>query len=110
MTQKYAQAHGGASLGAVESDLKKMDGDLHARTAADLQPRSESRPVWNGVQFLEGADGAAHDPLKSDDVKVIKRAVLKLKQENRLFAAELEKTETLLNLQKDIESETTKYL
>ena len=33
-----------------------------------------------------------------------------MKQENRTFASELEKTETLLNLQKDIESETTKYL
>lgn len=62
------------------------------------------------MEFTEGADGEALDPLRSDDVKVVKRAVAKLKQENRLFASELEKTQTLLNLQKDIESETTKYL
>lgn len=35
---------------------------------------------------------------------------MRLKQENRGFASELDKTETLLTLQKDIESETTKYL
>ena len=100
----------GGVIGAVDGGLKKLDEDLHSRTVGDLLPRSESRPIWNGVEFLEGADGAAFDPLQSDDVKVLKRAVLKMKQENRLFASELEKTETLLSLQKDIESETTKYL
>jgi hypothetical protein len=106
--QKFAQAHGGLSLGAVDGGLKKLDEDLHARTVGDLLPRKD--PTWDSVAFLEGADGAALDPLQSDDVKVVKRAILKIKQENRLFASELDKTETLLRLQKDIESETTKYL
>lgn len=79
VTQKFAQAHGGLSLGAVDSGLKKLDEDLHTRTVGDLKSRSESRPVWNGVEFLEGADGAAFDPLQSDDDKILKRAVLKAK-------------------------------
>lgn len=110
VTEKYAQTHGGVTVGAVESDLKKMDEEAHERMRGDLLAKTETRRVWNGVEFLEGAEGAAIDPLQSNDVKLIKRAVLKLKQENRLFASELEKTETLLTLQKDIESETTKYL
>jgi len=56
-----------------------MDEEAYQRTRGDLQARAESRAVWNGVEFLEGAEGAAIDPLQSDDVKVIKRAVLKLK-------------------------------
>ena len=34
---------------------------------------------------------------------------MKLKHENKDFAAELEKAQNLLNLQKDIERENTKY-
>lgn len=110
VTEKYAQTHGGVNFGTVGTDLRKMDEDAHKRTIGDLQAKPDRRAVWNGVEFLEGQDGASIDPLQTDDVKLVKRAVIKLKQENRQFASELEKTETLLTLQKDIESETTKYL
>lgn len=108
-TTKFAQANGGLSLGAVDSGLKKLDEDAHARAVDDILPRRESQPIWKGVEFLETADGVV-DPLSTNDVKLLKKEVVRMKQENRLFASELEKTETLLKLQKDIETETSKYL
>ena len=42
-------------------------------------------------------------------MKVLKAEVSKLKQENKDFAAELDKTQSLLNLQTDIEKENRQY-
>lgn len=63
VTEKYAQTHGGVNFGSVGTDLKKMNQDAHARTIEDLQSRPDRRAVWNGVEFLEGQDGAKIDPL-----------------------------------------------
>ena len=100
-TQKFA-AQGGLSRDALGRGLKNMDEALHEQTLGDLKQKGESHAVWNGVDFIEGAEGAAFDPLRTDDIKLLKKEVQKLTQENKDFALELDKTETLLSLQMDI--------
>ena len=72
----------------------------------DSPPAKESALSKAGV--LE-RDSAGKDPRQSGDVKALQAEVARMKHENKDFAAELDKAQSLLKLQTDIERENRQY-
>lgn len=84
-----------------------MDESKYAEARSDLAIRPESQPVWAGYDFLDR--GTKVDPQSSTDLKYLKAEAARMKHENGDFAAELDKAQSLLKLQTDIEKENRQY-
>ena len=69
----------------------------------DMEMRPDSYPLWRKVEFLEKQDG---DP---SSLEWLKKEKQKLLQGNKDLAAHLDKVQTLLRLQTDIEKENRMY-
>lgn len=81
-----------------------LNPEKFAQTIEDMKMGGEdAAPIWANMNFLERGD----EPL--DDVDMIKKEISKIKHEKSELAAELEKAQNLVKLQKDIEKENTLY-
>lgn len=64
-----------------------MDPQRYGDTMHDIMTGPDSIPNWAGIDFLERGT----EQLDYNNVKALKVEILKLKHENKDFAAELEK-------------------
>lgn len=85
-----------------------MDKTKYAEAMGDLVTKPESQPIWRDYDFLDRNTSSQHVQ-SSNDVKYLKNEAVKMKHENRDFAAELDKAQSLLKLQTDIERENRLY-
>lgn len=90
----------------VYQTLFKLDPSKYAETMKDFSGKPDAYPIWANMDFLERH---SQDVIQPDNVKQLKFEILKLKHENKDFAAELEKAQNLLQLQTDIDKDNTKY-
>lgn len=92
----------------VYHTLFKLDPNKYATAISDINQRKEQYPIWSGIDFLErpsSEGGALPDPTQAKTSKELKEQIgqlrleiMKLRQENKDFAAELEKSQNLLRL------------
>lgn len=101
------QAHGEVSAGDVYRDLFKMDKQMGQDTVADIAVRPDNQPIWKDYDFLERSN--AEPGSNANDMKSVKAEIVRMKHENKDFAAELDKAQSLLKLQTDIERENRQY-
>ena len=71
--------------------------------------RDEAQPVWKNYNFLERSNAEDFGEPKSNDATSLKKAIDRVKHENKDFAAELDKAQSLLKLQNDIEKENRQF-
>lgn len=90
----------------VFRDLYKNDPKKSGEAYADTFIKQESMPIWKDINFLERGDPST---VNLEDPKQLKNEIIRIKHENKDFAAELERAETLYKLQSNIESEQRKY-
>ena len=86
--------------------LFKLDPTKYAETMQDFSGKPDSYPIWANMDFLERNQEAVIQP---NNVKLLKVEIMKLRHENKDFAAELEKAQNLLQLQTDIDKDNNKY-
>ena len=101
--------HKGPTEQEVGKGLLGADPGKFTTTMTDLYMggADTAAPIWAKLPFLERATDEAD---RDKDPKAVLRAeIAKLTQEKSDFAAELEKAESLLRLQTDIEKENTLY-
>ncbi len=83
----------------VYKTLFKMDPTKYGQAISDLNQKTESYPIWANIDFLERSTG---EEIKTGDVKSeiksLRFEIMKLRHENKDFAAELEKAQNLLHL------------
>ena len=103
MKEKF-QAENKADEFSVYQTLFKLDPAKYAETMKDFSGQPDAYPVWANMDFLER--GAEIGP---SDTKQLKAEIMRLRLENKDFAAELEKAQNLLQLQRDIELDNGKY-
>jgi hypothetical protein len=88
-----------------------MDPHKYGQTMADMATKKESYPVWADMNFLErgnaGSSGDKQDV--NQEILQLRKEILKLQTENAEFAAELEKAQNLLSLQRDIDKDNHLY-
>jgi hypothetical protein len=68
-----------------------MDPTKYGQAITDLNQKPESYPIWANIDFLERGTG---EEAKSDvkaEIKQLRFEIMKLRHENKDFAAELEK-------------------
>jgi beta-phosphoglucomutase-like phosphatase (HAD superfamily) len=70
-----------------------------------MSSKPESEPIWKDYEFLDRANSKPD----SKDEKAFKQEIERMKHENKDFAAELDKAQSLLRLQTDIERENRQY-
>ena len=71
----------------VYKTLFKMDPHKYGQTVKDLSMGPDNMPIWANLDFLE----RGQEQLDPNNPKALKLEVMKLKHENKDFAAELEK-------------------
>jgi len=87
-----------------------MDKGRFAQALGDMATRPDSYQIWKDYDFLERPDNAKEkDPKRSNDIGTLKHEIVKMKHENKDLAAELDKHQSLLKLQTDIERENRQY-
>jgi len=97
------------------NDAQGLGGDADRdlfKTGKDSSKGRADSPGWKEGPLSRGLlerDNTGKDPRKSGDVKVLKAEVVRMKHENKDFAAELDKAQRLLLLQSDIERENRQY-
>lgn len=111
---KFIAANGEVTDADVHRDLFKMDKAKYAETMGDLATKPESQPIWRDYDFLDRREdkkgsASAQSAQNSNDLKYLKNEAIRMKHENRDFAAELDKAQSLLKLQTDIERENRLY-
>lgn len=104
---KFVKANGEANPSDVFRDLLKMDPKAHADTMTDMHSKPENQPIWKDYDFLERPGKEL--PLAQRSLKQLKDEVIRMKHENKDFAAELDKIQSLLKLQTDIERENRQF-
>lgn len=77
----------------VYQTLFKLDPSKYAETMHDFSGRPDAYPIWANMDFLERGQQEQIDP---NNVKQLKVEIMRLKHENKDFAAELEKAQNLL--------------
>ena len=80
--------------------MYRMDPDMARLTSSDLDFKKANNLAWKELDFLERSN-APEQTGKEHQEKLISQ----LKQENKDFAAELDKAQMVLQLQGDIEKE-----
>ena len=90
----------------MHKTLFKMDPQRYGQTIGDLNQRPEAYPIWADIDFLERANtnekGEAVRQTSTDvniEIKQLRFEIMKLRHENKDFAAELDKAQNLLKLQ-----------
>ena len=78
----------------VYKTLFKMDPQRYGDTMHDLMMGPDTIPNWADIDFLDRGT----EKLDYTNVKALKVEIMKLKHENKDFAAELEKAQNLLKL------------
>jgi len=87
-----------------------MDKGRFAQALGDMATRPDSYQIWKDYDFLERPDKAKEkDPKRSNNIDTLKHEIVKMKHENKDLAAELDKHQSLLKLQTDIERENRQY-
>lgn len=76
---------------------------MYGETMSNLTMRENNIPIWANMNFLE----RPQEQLDPNNPKALKYEIMKIRHENKDFAAELEKTQNLLKLQRDIERDNT---
>lgn len=104
---KFIAANKEASVSDVFRDLYNKDQKKSAEAMMDTFIKPESMPIWKDINFLERAD---NKQINLDDPKELKNEIVRIKHENKDFAAELDRAQTLLKLQSNIEQEQRNYL
>ena len=64
-----------------------MDPSKYAETMKDLQSNPDHYPLWSNMEFLE----RGQEQIDPNNVKQLKFEIMKIRHENKDFAAELEK-------------------
>ena len=78
-----------------------MDPSKYAQTITDINHKPEAYPIWANIDFLErGVPAEEMKVAKSGDwasleIKQLRFEIMKLRHENKDFAAELEKAQNL---------------
>lgn len=75
-------------------DLFNRDQDAYIRALGDVSSKPESEPIWKDYEFLE----RANQKPDTKDEKALKQEIERMKHENKDFAAELDKAQSLLKL------------
>ena len=78
----------------MHQTLFKMDPQRYGETIGDLNQKPESYPIWADIDFLERGDGLPKPDGDSNvnlEIKQLRFEIMKLRHENKDFAAELEK-------------------
>lgn len=65
----------------------KLDPKKYTETMKDFSGNPDSYPIWSNMDFLE----RGIDPIDPTNIKELKLEIMKLRHENKDFAAELEK-------------------
>ena len=102
---KFVAAHGEVNAQSVYRDLAKLDQNAYKDVTNDISVKPESQPIWKDYDFLERGT----TPADAGDLKSLKAEIIRMKHENKDFAAELDKAQSLLKLQTDIERENRQY-
>jgi hypothetical protein len=103
------EANGEIKENDVYCDLIRMNKDKYMEALGDMNPKDDQFPIWKEYDFLE------RDPYQKDmditkmDEGQLKMEMSKLQHENKDLAAELDKSQSLLKLQTDIEKENRVY-
>lgn len=98
------------TTGDLHRGLYEMDKGKFAQALGDIQTRPDTYQIWKDVEFLERpADAKEKDPKRSNNIETLKHEIIKMKHENKDLAAELDKHQSLLKLQTDIERENRQY-
>jgi len=82
----------------VYKTLFKMDPAKYGQAITDLNQKPESYPIWANIDFLERATGEEAKYDVKAEIKQLRFEIMKLRHENKDFAAELEKAQNLLHL------------
>lgn len=64
-----------------------MDKNAHLEVTNDIAVKPESQPIWKDYDFLE----RGNNPAEAGDLKSMKAEIMRMKHENKDFAAELDK-------------------
>jgi hypothetical protein len=85
----------------IYNSLFKLDPNKYAQTIGDMNQRHESYPIWSEIDFLERPAEGLIDKSRignvrntkelKDQISQLRLEIMKLRQENKDFAAELEK-------------------
>ena len=77
----------------VYSTLFKMDPNRYAQTISDINQKPEAYPIWANMDFLERGNDepSLKKPDVNSEIKTLRFEIMKLRHENKDFAAELEK-------------------
>lgn len=94
--KQFVDKTGTISEGDVYRDLFKKDQDAYVRAIGDMTTKPESEPIWRDYEFLE-RNNQTKNP-DSKDEKAMKAQIERMKHENKDFAAELDKAQSLLRL------------
>ena len=104
--KKIKASKADVSTGDVHRSLYEMDKGRFAQALGDMATRPDSYQIWKDYDFLERpTDAKEKDPKRSNDIDTLKHEIIKMKHENKDLAAELDKHQSLLKLQTDIERE-----
>ena len=103
----FVEANGDINEGSVHMDLFKMSKDKYVDAMKDLRNKQEDFPIWKEYDFLERDPN--YDGKNLDDEKSLQMEIMKLKHENKDFAAELDKAQSLLKIETEIEKENRVY-
>lgn len=71
----------------VHKTLFKMDPQKYGQALTDMAPSSDNAPIWANLDFLD----RGQEQFNPNDAKALKYEIMKIKHENKDFAAELEK-------------------
>ena len=104
--QEKFDKRGGPNQQDAFNGLLKMDASKLTTTMVDLAMGAQSAaPIWANLPFLEPVPNKPG----TDEKKILRDELDRIRQEKSDFAAELEKAQNLLRLQTDIEKENTVY-
>jgi polyisoprenoid-binding protein YceI len=106
LKEKFSETKSNFEEYNVHKTLFKMDPQRYGQTIGDLNQRPESYPIWADIDFLERANthenGDTVRQTSTDvniEIKQLRFEIMKLRHENKDFAAELDKAQNLLRLQ-----------
>ena len=108
MKEKFTSTNTQMEEFNVYKTLFQMDAGKYTQTMKDFSTSSNNQayPIWSNLDFLQRADNNNNG---GDPLKQLKAEIMRLRYENKDFAAELEKAQNLLQLQRDIERDNTQY-
>ena len=101
--KKFKQEHGEIKPERLQMDIFGMDQTRGKNAINDVTMMMDANPIYGNYDFLEKGE-----PGKSDK-KSLQAEIDRMKHDNKDIAAELDKAQSLLKLQTDIEKENRAY-